>query len=237
MVCLWLPFFCVNERKHRLIWAHWKPTNVIKINQTTGDCSQLLSLLFFCSLLMNSANHLFNHSPLGTYTVIKATTLSFQSEKAPGTPLASSSSFIRVHRSLLRYGNCSTAGRSSNVSNNVVSTHFEHQTRATAVFSARFWDPTRLDCLQPKRGDSSFLQPNVPARVRVEFSLEPWQTSLQNQMQRRSGRTEEHAGQTDSILHDKTTRMRSSYQRFWHWLCSFAGSKRPSNCETDWQYC
>ena len=73
---------------------------------------------------------------------------------------------------------------------------------------------TRLDCLQPKRSDCSFLQPNVSARVRVEFNLEPAQTSLQNQMQRRSGRTEEDVGQADRFLYDKATTMRSNYQRF-----------------------
>ena len=183
--------FCVNERKHRrLIWAYWRPTKLIKIIQAIWVCSQLpISLLFLCSLFMNSAKHLFNHSPLGTYIFIKATTLFFQSEKAPGT-------LAVLFVLYWNHGNCSTT-RSSNVSNNVVSTHFEHQTRAAAVFSARFWDPTRLDCLQPKRCDCSLLQPDVPARVRVEFNLEPGQTSVQNQMQRRSGRTEEDAGQAD----------------------------------------
>ena len=154
---------------------------------------------------MNSAKHPFNLSPLGTSIFTKAF--------SQRNPWHSNSVLKKSYRSFLKYGNCSTT-RSSNVSNNVVSTHFEHQTRAAAVFSARFRDPTRLDCLQPKRGDCSFLQPNVPARDRVEFNLEPGQTSLQNQMQRRSGRTEENAGQADHILYDKTTRMRSNYQRF-----------------------
>lgn len=65
------------------------------------------------------------------------------------------------------------------------------------MFHVRLCGQTRLDCLQPKRGNSFILQSNVPGRVRVGADLESSKTTFQDQVSRRPKRFERYARKTD----------------------------------------